>query len=211
MAAEWISSRTRAFGELAAMLATSGLFLVFENVLDLKVPFLIVCAVAWTAYIVARLVKERGLAAHWGLRLDNLKSAAAPLLGSLAIGIVALLVWHRVAGTRALPAGAWLLFLVYPVWSFLQQFCLQALVAANLERLGLSRVAVVPIAACLFGVAHLPDLPLAALCATAGLAWTAIYLRWRHLPLLALVHAWLGTLAFFWLLDRDPWGEFLKH
>jgi uncharacterized protein len=99
------------------------------------------------------------------------------------------------------------LFLLYPVWSFIQQFVLQALVASNLERLGLARAAVVPIAAALFGLAHLPDWPLAALCAVVGLAWTALYLRWRQLPLLALTHAWLGALAYYWVLQRDPWGE----
>jgi membrane protease YdiL (CAAX protease family) len=97
------------------------------------------------------------------------------------------------------------------VWSFLQQFVLQALIASNLEKLGWARAAVVPVAALLFGVAHLPDWPLAALCAVAGVAWTAIYLRSRHLPLLALTHAWLGALAFYWVLQRDPWGEMFRR
>ena len=107
--------------------------------------------------------------------------------------------------------GAWIIFLIYPGWSFLQQFVLQALIASNLEKLGWARAAIVPIAALLFGVAHLPDWPLAALCAVAGVAWTAIYLRSRHLPLLALTHAWLGALAFYWVLQRDPWGEMFNR
>ena len=203
--------RRRAMGELAAMLATGGLFLVFENVLDLKLQFLIPCTVLWVAYIGRRLWKERTLAAQWGLRLDNLPSAAPPILGAFVAGLVVLTAWHLVVGGGAMTRGAWIIFLVYPAWSFLQQFVLQALIASNLEKLGLARAAIVPVAALLFGVAHLPDWPLAALCAVAGVAWTAIYLRSRHLPLLALTHAWLGALAFYWVLQRDPWGEMFRR
>jgi hypothetical protein len=205
------SERRRAVGELGAMLATGALFLVFENVLHLKLQFLVPCTILWIAYIVHRLVTERTLAARWGLRLDNLPSAAPPILGVFAAGLLALGAWHLGAGGGAMPRGAWILFLVYPAWSFLQQFVLQALIASNLERLGFARAAVVPIAAALFGLAHLPDWPLAALCAVAGLAWTALYLRCRHLPLLAVTHAWLGALAFYWVLQRDPWGEMFNR
>ena len=201
------SERRRALGELAAMLATGALFLVFENVLHLKLQFLLPCAALWIGYFVHRLVKERTLAAQWGIRLDNVRSAAPPIVGVFVAGAIALFGWHVAFGGGAIPRGAWILFLIYPVWSFLQQFVLQALIASNLERLGLARTAVVPIAAALFGLAHLPDWPLAALCAVAGLAWTAIYLRCRHLPLLAISHAWLGSLAYYWVLQRDPWGE----
>jgi CAAX prenyl protease-like protein len=203
--------RRRALGELAAMLATGALFLVFENVLHLKLQFLVPCVIAWTAYLVGRMAKERTLAAEWGIRLDNLRSAAPPILTIFAAGALALFAWHLAFGGGAIPRGAWILFLVYPVWSFLQQFVLQALVASNLERLGLARAAVVPVAAAIFGLAHLPDWPLAAICAVAGLAWTAVYLRWRHLPLLALTHAWLGSLAYYWVLQRDPWGEMFNR
>lgn len=205
------SERRRALGELGAMLATVVLFLVFENVLDRKLSFLVPCAVLWTGYVVRRLATERGLAAEWGLRVDTLKAAAPPILGFFALGAAALYAWHASVGGRPIPAGAWVLFLVYPVWSFVQQFVLQALVASNLERLGVARVAIVPVSAALFGLAHLPDWPLAALCAAAGLGWTAIFLKWRQLPLLALSHAWLGALAYYWLLGRDPWAEMFNR
>jgi hypothetical protein len=201
----------RARGELAAILATGLLFLVFENVLHRKLEFLIPCALIWTAYVVRRLLREPGLACRWGLRVDNLASAAPSLLASFSVGVVFLSAWHAVAGGPGLPRDAWILFLLYPFWSFLQQFVLQALVASNLERLGWPRLAVVAASAALFGIAHLPDWRLALLCAGAGLAWTPIYLRRRHLPLLALTHAWLGALAFFWILQRDPWGEFFAN
>src|SRR5260221_7525660 len=111
------SERRRARGELAAILATGALFLVFENVLHLKLQFLIPCITLWTVYVVRRLVKDRTLAAEWGLRVDNLGSAAPPILGIFAVGAAAVFAWHLVAGGRPIPTGAWLLFLLYPVWS----------------------------------------------------------------------------------------------
>ena len=203
--------RRRAVGELGAMLASVVLFLIFENVLHLKLQFLIPCAALWIGYFIHRLMKERTLAAEWGIRLDNLQVAAPPILGVFGASALGLFVWHLAVGGGGIPRGAWVLFLIYPLWSFIQQFVLQALVASNLERLGLARAAIVPIAAALFGLAHLPDWPLAALCAVAGLAWTALYLRCRHLPLLALTHAWLGSLAYYWVLQRDPWGEMFNR
>ena len=83
--------------------------------------------------------------------------------------------------------------------------------SAGSEAIHSVTAAIVPVASLLFGAAHLPDWPLAALCAAAGVAWTAIYLRRRHLPLRALSHARLGTLAYYWVLGRDPWGEMLNR
>jgi len=209
--AEVSAKQRRARGELAAILATGLLFLVFENILHLKLEFLVPCALLWTAYVGRRLLRERGLASRWGLRVDNLASAAPPLLAFFGLGVVSLAGWHAVAGGPGIPRDAWILFLLYPIWAFLQQFVLQALVASNLEHLGWPRPGVVAASAALFGIAHLPDWPLALLCAGAGLAWTPLYLRRRHLPLLALTHAWLGALAFFWVLQRSPWGEFFAN
>ena len=208
---ETTTSRRRALGEILAVLLTGVLFLVFENLLHLKLQFLVPCVVLWAGYLVMRMAKDRTAASEWGLRVDNLKSAAPPILGVFAAGLAALYAWHVAFGGRPIPRDAWILFLLYPVWSLIQQFVLQALLASNLERLGLARAAIVPVASLLFGAAHLPDWPLAALCAAAGVAWTAIYLRRRHLPLLALSHAWLGTLAYYWVLGRDPWGEMLNR
>lgn len=198
----------RAIGELGALLATVALFLVFENLLHLKLQFLIPAAALWAGYVALRLRAAPALASEWGLGRDSIAPAAPVLLGSFVVGLAGLVGWRLAVGGPALPPKAWVLFLAYPVWSLIQQFVLQVLVASNLQRLGLSRGVIVPLCAVLFGLAHLPDWPLAALCAVAGLAWTSIYLRRPHLPLLALCHAWLGALAFYWVLQRDPWTEF---
>jgi hypothetical protein len=193
--------------EIVAVLLTGGLFLVFENVLHLKLHFLIPCTLAWSAYLAVRVAKDRTLLSRWGIRLDNLRSAAPPVAAFFAVAVAALVAWRLARGGQPLPASAVAVFAIYPVWAFIQQFVVQALVASNLERLGLGRALVVPVAAALFGLAHLPDWPLVALCAGAGVAWTILFLRFRNLLVLALSHAWLGALAYYWVLDRNPWLE----
>ena len=92
-------------------------------------------------------------------------------------------------------------------WAFVQQFTVQALIASNLDALGWRRPATIAASAILFGLAHVPDWTLSGLCAAAGLAWTAVFLRTRNLVPIALTHAWIGTLLYYWLLERDPWLE----
>ena len=37
-----------------------------------------------------------------------------------------------------------------------------------------------------------------------GLVWTACFVRIPNLLPLAIAHGWLGTLAYYWLLERPP-------
>jgi hypothetical protein len=202
-------ARRRGAGELAAAILTGAAFLVFENVLHLKLPFLLAAAAGWGTWIALRVARDRTVLREWGIRWDTFRAAAVPGLAFFLAGCAAIAAWRVAFGWKPLPAGALLLAVLYPLWSFVQQFLLQAIVAGNLERLGLRRIVVIPIAAAAFGLVHAPDLRLMGLCALAGIAWTAIYLRHRNLFVPALAHAWLGALAYYWVLDRDPWIEML--
>ncbi len=201
------ASRRRAAGELAAVLATGGLFLLFENVLHQKLPFLAACALLWTVYLGRRLLQDPWLLVDWGIRFDNLKEATLRALPFFLALLLALAGYRLLRGWQTPPATSWAIFGLYPLWAFLQQFFLQSLVASNLERLGWKRSAVIAVTAVLFGLAHIPDWPLAGLCAGAGALWTALFLRERNLLPLAFSHAWLGALAYYWVLERDPWRE----
>ncbi len=193
--------------EIAAVVLTGAAFLVFENILERKLQFLIPCTVLWTGYLVWRLVRDRSDLRAWGLRVDNLRPAAVASLAFFAVAALGLLAWRVFRGWRPLPASSIVVFALYPVWGFIQQFVVQGLVAGNLRKLGARPAVVVPVAAVLFGLAHLPDLPLACLCAAAGVVWTILFLRTPNLIPLAFTHAWLGTLAYYWVLERDPWRE----
>jgi len=88
----------------------------------------------------------------------------------------------------------------YPLWGFAQQYTLLAFVNNRLEDALPGREALLPwINGFLFSMAHLPNPVLMFFTFVAGVAFTAIFRRHRHLIPLALAHAIVGvaiSLAF---------------
>jgi hypothetical protein len=187
-------------------MATGAVYLVFENVLHLKLPFLVACLAGWGLYGGWRM-RDAETRRDWGFRNDTLAPSAFACGVFYLVVSAAILAWRAWKGWVPIPPSTAALFLVYPVWGLCQQFVVQALIAGNLDRLGAPRLAVIPIAAILFGLAHWPDWPLVALCAGAGLVWTSIFLRFPNLLAISLTHAWLGSLTYLMILERNPWAE----
>ena len=109
-------------------------------------------------------------------------------------------------GGIAFTARLGILFALYPLWGWIQQFLIQALVVRNLERHRFFShpFCLVPASAVLFALVHAPYVPLMLATFGLGLAFTPIYLRWRNLWPLGLYHGWLGALFYVWVLGRDP-------
>jgi CAAX prenyl protease-like protein len=197
--------RTR-IAEIAAAAVTGALHPLFVEVLHAKALFIALAFVGWGTYFFLRVRRNPSVLPAWGFRRENLlpaclASAVVLICGVLAIVLAAKsqslgLHWHMVP-----------LFLLYPLWGLVQQFLVQALFVRNLKEAGASAAIIVLAAAVLFGIVHLPDVKLTLMTAALGLVLTPIYLRWRNLWPLAVCHGWLGFLAYFWLLGRDPWME----
>lgn len=196
----------RARYELGAVVLTGAVFLVFENILDAKLPFIAAAAVGWLAYLATRW-REPGQVRAWGFRTDTLRSALrinSVLVLVAAAGILGL----GLALGRGFPsAGFYCLILVYPVWGLVQQFLLCPLLCGNLVRATGRPALAVAVSAALFGIAHAPDWPLVGLTAVAGVAWTWIWLRAPNLWVQGIAHGLLGALAYYEVLGRDPWAE----
>ena len=201
------SIRRRAILEIAAVVATGAIFLVFENLLDLKLPFLAACVPAWIAYLALRVKRNPAVLRDWGFRRDTFRGSAIACGVFLAVAGGGILAWRAWAGWIPIPPSTAILFVVYPAWGLMQQFFVQSLIAGNLDRLGVARWVIVPVAAVLFGLAHAPDVPLMALCAGGGLVWSAIFLRYPNLIPISITHAWLGSLVYLLILERNPWRE----
>ncbi|HZO14226.1 MAG TPA: CPBP family glutamic-type intramembrane protease [Polyangiaceae bacterium] len=194
----------RAHFEILAALATGTTFVVANPFLSNKLYFIVPCMLAWLVYLVSRVRRDREALREWGLRTDNLRAASRAPLAFTALATLFITVYRVLAGYRPLPSEALWMFLLYPLWGLFQQLFVQAMVAGNLLRLGLSRPWVILVAAGLFGAAHLPDAQLTLLCLLVGLVWTACFVRIPNLLPLALAHGWLGTLVYYWLLERPP-------
>ena len=206
------TSSRRPLGEIAAVAMTGMLHPVFVEWLHLRGVFIALAAAGWGTYIALRIRRDRSLLAAWGFSRNNLAVAfkASGLLLAFSIALLA-----GVAASRGALQMHWhlaVLLVVYPIWGLLQQFLVQGMFVRNVAvepRLVRPIVATL-LAACLFGVVHLPDLLLTAATFAMGLAFTPIYLKWRNLWPLGLCHGWLGALFYFWILRRDPWQELLQ-
>ncbi len=207
-----MSGKRRAVAEIVAVIVTGTVHLIFEEALHAKGPFIAIAALGWTGYVVLRFRTDREVIQEWGLGLRGSLPAVKAALVVLAVGTAGVAAISISRGTLRFHWHILPLFAVYPVWGVVQQFLIQALVARNLQILFPARGHVVPIAlvcALLFGVVHWPDTVLMAATLLLGLVFTPVYLKTRWILPLGVVHGWLGALAYFWLLERDPVAELL--
>ena len=199
--------------EVAAVVLTGVLHLVLVNAFKARAVFIGLSLFGWVLYIAMRIRKEGRLIGAWGFSKENLRSA---LNASTIVAVAGMAVMFGLASVRGSLSISWHmvpLLLFYPIWGFIQQFLVQALVVGNLSRahgvIG-SWWMLTLISAVLFATVHLPDLALSFATLLLGFAFTPIYLRWRNLWPLGLYHGWLGVFMYFWVLKRDPWMELLS-
>jgi hypothetical protein len=146
------------------------------------------------AWILATTLVYRPDANTLGLRLSGLRSllwitAGGLLFAGLLIGIAfELHTLHPLHGAKSLglhTAG-------YLLWAFEQQFILQDYFLLRLVRISPNQSAAVITAAVLFSTAHLPGLLLTAGTLAWGIVSCTLFLRYRNLYPLGLVHGILG-------------------
>jgi len=200
-----VSGRGR--GEVLAVAATGALHFAFEELFRAKGIFIGTAASVWLAYALFRSRRDRAVWRAWGFRRDGLSPAAIACLVLLAAGAAAMAAIAAVRGSLRLHPHLLPLLAVYPVWGLTQHFLRQAMFARNVRDAGLGPAGTTALTAPLFGLVHWPDRMLMGATALLAVALTPIYLRWRNLWPLGVLHGWLGALAYFWLLERDPWAE----
>jgi hypothetical protein len=164
----------------------------------------------WAGFVLVRALQDRGVFRRWGFRRDNLPEASrfpAALFAVVAIAFALYAAWR---GSVRLPAHLPILLLLYPLWGWVQQLLVLGIVVRSLESVaGLRQrpVALVFVTAVVFGIIHAPDPRLVAATFLLELLIVPMYLRWRNLWPLGVLHGWLGALFYLWVLDRDLWAE----
>jgi membrane protease YdiL (CAAX protease family) len=146
-------------------------------------------------FLVARPVDRIGytfLLAGRDVLLALVATAAFAVL-AIPIGIgTHFLAWHprvNVASTAIVP------FAIYIATALPEEFLFRGLIQNSLERV-LGRTGL-PIAAIVFGLAHLPDPRYVVLATLAGLAYGWVYLRTRRITASAITHA---VVDWIWVL-----------
>jgi hypothetical protein len=193
--------------DLALVLVTGIGHYVFRHLLGLAAPFIALVVAFWVPYVALRL-RTPGQADAWGLRRANLAPALRETLAFMAVAGALMVAYGVLARGAGVPsAGFFALLALYPLFGLVQQLLVCAVGGTALEALTGRRAVAIAIGAAIFGVIHAPDLRLVALTTAAGAVWMTCFFRWRNLWPLGLAHGWLGAIAYFYVLGRDPWVE----
>ena len=194
--------------ELLALVATGALHPLCFHVLNAKGYYVVSAIIGWGAYIgwTARRDPERLRA--WGLRSDGLVASCRALMPFTIVAAVGTTLVGVLREASPDPLHLALSVLLYPIWGVLQQLLVQGILVRFLAR-RLPSVAVVPVAATVFGLVHAADPALLVATTVLGGAFTAVYVRHRNVWPLGVAHGVLGAMFYFLVLGRDPFAEVL--
>jgi hypothetical protein len=164
----------------------------------------------WAGFMIVRVRQDRRVLRQWGFRSDNLLVSTSLAAVLFAVAAALLAVYAGFEGTLRFPLHTLLLLILYPVWGIFQQFLALGIVVGNLERLrwlGQRKTLLVLFGAALFGLVHAYDVRLGVGTFFLELVTIALFLRYRNLWPLGILHGWLGGLFYLWVLNQDLWAE----
>lgn len=178
-----------------------------REIVELLVGYGLILIVVWTprpaqsvlywitvAWLGVTSVLGRNRSRPIGLGLKGLlrSSWIAPVAAALffiGIGIsVRMHSFHRLYGPLPLMVHV----VEYGIWALVQQFIVQVYVLLRLLRLGFSRPRAIGLTTLMFAGAHIPNPVLVPAVLIWGIASCWLYLRYRNLYTIALVHGMLG-------------------
>lgn len=197
---------------LAVLLTGAGKFLFFE-MYHLQFWFIMSISFFWLGYILYILLKNKARFANWGFRRKGFEESIRLIL-PLVLVTVTLIVTYGVVTNKLLLS--WHIFpslLLYPIWGIAQQFLILGLVAGNLQTLSdynIPKWVIIPVTALLFCLVHFPNYPLMGATFLLALVYTSVYLKYRNLWALGVLHGWLGSLFYYFVLGKDAWSTFIN-
>lgn len=142
-----------------------------------------------------------------GLGLRGFVRALWILPAAVAVSILSILLAQNVGTFHALYQPDFAHVGGYVLWTIYQQFLLQDYFMPRLTRL-LSSNAAIAIAAILFALAHVPNLPLTAATLVWGAVSCALFRRYRNIYVLGLVQGLLGLC--FAVCIPDAWHHHMR-
>jgi membrane protease YdiL (CAAX protease family) len=204
-----VTPATRQDGlELAAALAAAVLHaLPLERFYPEVIEIALVVA-GWVGYLGFLLTRDRPRLRAMGFSRAGLAPSATAAFAIFGVATAGMAAWGLAAGTLRLDLHMLILVALYPLWGLVQQWLIQGVVARQL-RARAPAWATVLATATVFGVLHFPDTLAAVATFVLGLALTPVYLRWRNVWALGVVHGWLAIPMYFWVAGVDPWAAAL--
>jgi uncharacterized protein len=174
--------------------------------------FNLAAVVAWGGYVAWRLITVQGLAVTWGMRREGFAAALKASAWFAIPAAVMILLMGHINGRPLFPMTFWLLIFLYPLWGFAQQFALQCFLSRNLQFGGCCTATHrAALTAVVFSMAHFPNIPLMELTFLAGLVFTWLFIRFRNLWAIGILHGILGAMAYYYILGLDPGAELIEN
>jgi hypothetical protein len=195
---------------MTAVLLTGVGKVIFMDLLQWKLPFIIVTIAGWLLYVVYRTRHTPGILRYWGFRSDNFSGVLRRILPFASVAVAAFFIVGYRQGTLNLNWHILPILLIYPLWGIVQQLLVIGLVAGNLQHLRKQKLRsslIIGITALLFGFVHYPDVWLMFGTFVLALVYGFIYLKERNVFVLGLIHGWLGALFYYTVVNRDPFLE----
>ncbi len=160
----------------------------------------------WLTFLLWNAVRHPRRIRGWGFRTSQLSSACRDCLFVFAIVALSLMSYAFFMDRLRFPASTVLLLAIYPGYGWVQQFLALGIVWSTLavspffvRRQMLAAVVV----AALFAAVHLPDPAPVAGTFALELVLIHVYVRWRNLWPIGVLHGWSGALFYLWFEGRD--------
>lgn len=207
-----VSNKRRIF-EILAVIFTGLGKLLFVDFLDMKFAYIIVAILFWIGYFILRTARHKELIRYWGLSFFNAKDTFR-IVGFIGFVVVCVFIVYAISRhTFVLSWNILFVLITYPIWGLVQQFLMMSLFAGNLkdyEGKQLHNFFIIGLTSVMFSVVHYPTLPLIAVTFVMAAFYSALFIHKRNIIPLGIFHGLLGGLFYYFILNRDPWLEFLK-
>lgn len=197
--------------EVAAVVLTGAGHLVLTTWLNKQMVFTIAAILFWICFVGVRVHRDPSVLRRWGFTRDGFRQSVRVLLPFGVAAGRAMAGYGLLAGTLVFSWRFFLLLALYPAWGLVQQFLVVGLLAGNLRKDGrLPEWAIILAVSLLFAAIYLPSIPLVIVAGLMAAVTTPVYFRTGNLYAPGLLHGWIGTIAYFFALGRDPLADLIR-
>jgi membrane protease YdiL (CAAX protease family) len=197
--------------EMAAVVFTGVGHLVLTTWLGKQMVFTISSILFWICFVGVRVHRDPSVLRRWGFTREGFWQSVRMLLPFGVAAGFAMVGYGLLAGTWIFTWRIFLLFVLYPPWGLVQQFLVVGLLAGNLRKDGrLPEWAIILVVSLLFAAIHLPSIPLVIVAGLMAAVTTPVYFRTGNLYAPGLLHGWIGSIAYFFVLGCDPLADLIR-
>ncbi len=197
--------------EMAAVVLTGTGHLILTTWLGKQMVFTIAAILFWIGFVGVRVHRDPSVLCRWGFRREGFWQSVRMLLPFGVVAVVAMVGYGLLAGTLIFSWDLIILLVLYPPWGLIQQFLVVGLLAGNLRKDGrLPEWAIILVISLLFAAIHLPSIPLVIVAGLMAAVAIPVYFRTGNLYALGLLHGWIGSLAYFFVLGNDPLADLIR-